>query len=152
MLKILEGGQAFIESVIHDIRRISEEISRKSLNRRQFHDALQSSITNLANNFNLKGLSEYRVDSVRAGGRAGLIDVVWLADLKPVAAFEIDSSFRIKSIKKLLSVEVPFRVWVYYGTKDATFLIQKYDPENLIRVVQLENIRFRKRRKDSKIL
>ncbi|MBO8131985.1 MAG: hypothetical protein H0Z29_10825 [Candidatus Marinimicrobia bacterium] len=152
MPKILEERQAFIESVIHDIKHISEEILWKSLNRKQFHDAIQHGITNLANSFNLKGLSEYRVDNFRADGRGDLIDVVWLADLRPVSVFEIDSSFRIKSIKKLLAVEVPFRFWVYYGTKDATFLIQKYDPKNIIRVVQLENIRFKKRKKHSKIL
>lgn len=152
MPKISKEGQAFIESLIHDIREISEEISWKSLNKKQFHDAMQYSITKLAANFNLKGLSEYRVDNVRVDGRGGLIDVVWLANLRPVAVFEIDSSFRIKSIKKLLAVETPLRVWVYYGTKDATSLIPKYDPKNLILVVQLENIHFKKRKKDSKIL
>ena len=152
MLKIFEEKQAFVESVIYDIKRISEKILWKILNRRQFHDAIQQSITNLANSFNLKGLSEYRVNNVRADGRGSLIDVVWLANWRPIVAFEIDSSFRIKSIKKLLTVEALFRVWVYYGTKDATFLIQKYDPKNLIRVVQLKNVYFKKRRKNSKIL
>jgi len=131
MPKTLEKRQqAFIESVIQHIKHTSEEISRESLNRKQFHDAIQHSITNLANEFNLKGLSEYRVDNIRADGRSGLIDVVWSADLRPVAVFEIDSSFRIKSIKKLLAVKVPFRFWVYYGTKDAASLIQEYDPKN----------------------
>lgn len=122
------------------------------MSRKQFHDAIQHSITNLANSFNLKGLSKYRVDNIRADGGGGLIDVVWLANLRPIAVFEVDSSFRIKFIKKLLAVEVPFRFWVYYGTKDAISLIQKYDPKSLIQVVRLEGIWFKKRKKESKIL
>lgn len=152
MLKILVERQAFIESVIHNIKHGMKEISRESLNRRQFHDAMQFSITNLANIFNLKGLSEYQIDKVRADGRGGLIDVVWFADLRPVAVFEIDSSIRVKSIKKLLAAKAPFRFWVYYGAKDATSLIQDYDSQNLIRVVRLEGTCFKKRKKDTKIL
>ena len=118
-----------IESILHDIKHISEEASQKCVNRRQFHNTMQQKIVNLANSFNIKGLKEYRV-------RDGLIDVAWLSDLNPIAVFEIDSSLRIKSIRKLLAVEVPSRFWVYY----------KYDPNNLIGVIQLQHIRFKRER------
>lgn len=143
MLKVLEERQGYIESVLHNIKRISEEIAQKSVSKRQFHNLMQQRMINLVNSFNLKGLSEYRVDNIRADGRAGLIDVVWLADSRPVTVFEIDSRIRIKSIKKLLAVKVPFRFWVYYGSKGLTSLIQKYNPDNLIRVIQLQAIRFK---------
>lgn len=58
MPKIHKEEQAFIESVVHDIRRFSEKIPWKSLSRKQFHDAMQHIIIDLANKFNLKGLSE----------------------------------------------------------------------------------------------
>lgn len=103
MPKVLEERQGYIESVLYNIKCISEEISQKSVSKRQFHNAMQQRIINLANSFNLEGLSEYRVDNIRADGRNGRIDVVWLADLRPVTVFEIDSRIRIKSIKNCIS-------------------------------------------------
>lgn len=147
MLKVLEERQGYIESVLHNIKCISEEISQKSVSKRQFHNVMQQRIINLANSFNLKGLSEYRVDNIRVDGRNGRIDVVWLADLRPVTVFEIDSRIRIKSIKKLLAVKVPFRFWVYYGSKNLTSLIHKYNSDNLIQVVQLQDIHFERGKK-----
>ena len=147
MLKVLEERQGYIESVLHNIKCVSEEISQKSVSRRQFHNVMQQRIINLANSFNLKSLSEYHVDNIRANGRGGRIDVVWLADLRPITVFEIDSGIRIKSIKKLLAVEAPFRFWVYYGSKNLTSLIHKYNPDNLIQIIQLQNIHFKRGRK-----
>lgn len=143
MPKVLEERQGYIKSVLHNIKCVSEEILQKSVSKRQFHNAMQQRIINLANSFNLKGLSEYRVDNIRADGRDGRIDVVWLADLRPVTVFEIDSRIRIKSIKKLLAVEVPFRFLVYYGPKNLTSLIHKYNSDNLIQVIQLQDIYFK---------
>ena len=140
MLKVPEGRQGYIESVLHNIRCISEETTQKSISKRQFHKIMQWRIVNLANSFNLEGLSEYRVNNIRADGRDGLIDVVWLTNSRPVAVFEIDSRIRVKSIKKLLAVEVPFRFWVYYGPKGLTALIPKYNLDNLIQVIQLPTI------------
>ncbi|MBU4259588.1 MAG: hypothetical protein KKI12_09040 [Proteobacteria bacterium] len=146
MPKVLEERQGYIESVLHNIKCVSEEISQKSVSKRQFHNVMQQRIINLANSFNLKGFSEYRVDNIRADGRNGRIDVVWLADLRPVTVFEIDSRIRIKSIKKLLAVKVPFRFWVYYGSKNITSLIHKYNSDNLIQVIQLQDIYFKRRK------
>jgi len=146
MPKVLKERQGYIESVLHNIKCISEEISQKSVSKRQFHNAMQQRIINLANSFNLKSLSEYRVDNIRADGRNGRIDVVWLADLRPVTVFEIDSRIRIKSIKKLLAVKVPFRFWVYYGSKNLASLIHKYNSDNLIQVIQLQDIYFKRGR------
>ncbi len=143
MPKVFKENQGYIESVLHNIKYISEEISQKSVSKRQFHNAMQQRIINLANSFNLKGLSEYWVDNIRADGRGGRIDVVWLADLRPITVFEIDSRVRIKSFKKLLAVKAPFRFWVYYGPKNLTSLIHKYNSDNLIQVIQLQDIRFR---------
>lgn len=147
----IEERQGHIESVLHNIKCISEEILQKFVTKRQFHNAMQQRIINLANSFNLKGLSEYRVDNIRADGRDGLIDVVWLADSRPIAVFEIDSGIRIKSIKKLLAVKVPFRFWVYYGPKNLTSLIHKYNPDNLIQIIQLQDIRFKKEEKFKRV-
>jgi len=143
VLKVLEERQGYIESVLHNIKCISEEISQKSVSKRQFHNVMQQRIINLANSFNLKGLSEYRVDNIRADGRNGRIDVAWLVDFRPVTVFEIDSRVRIKSIKKLLAVKAPFRFWVYYGSENLASLIYKYNSDNLIQVIQLQDIYFK---------
>ncbi len=140
MLKALEERQVYIESVLHNIKCISEEIMQKSVSKRQFHKVMQQRIIHLASSFDLKGLSEYRVNNIRADGRDGLIDVVWLADTRPVTVFEIDSRIRIKSIKKLLAVEVPFRFWVYYGSKSLIPLIHRYNFDNLIQIIQFPPI------------
>ena len=147
MPKVLEERQGYVESILHNIKCVSEEISQKSVSRRQFHNAMQQRIIKLANSFNLKSLSEYRVNNIRANGKGGRIDVVWLADLRPVTVFEIDSAIRIKSIEKLLAVKVPFRFWVYYGSKNLTSLIHEYNSDNLIQVIQLQDIYFKRGRK-----
>jgi hypothetical protein len=147
MTKVLEGRHAYIESILRDIKHILEEFSQKSLYRRKFHDAMQQRIVKLANKYNLEGLSEFRVNNIRADGRGGLIDVVWLRGFIPITIFEIDSSLRVKSINKLLAVEVLFRFWVYYGSRDSTFFIHTNDPNNLVHVIQLQGISFKRGRK-----
>ena len=147
MLKILEEKQAYIESILHDIKHISEEVLQKYVTRRQFHETMQRRIISLATSFNLKGLSEYRVHNIRANRRDALIDVVWLTDVEPLTVFEIDSSTRAKSVKKLLAAKVPFRFWIYYGSRDPKPLIHKYDPDSLIQIIRLQGIHFKRKRK-----
>ena len=142
---MITNNKVFIDSVTQKIIQISKEISRISLTRKKFHDAMQQKIVEMANGFNLRGLREYRIQNVRADGRGGSIDVVWMMGSKPFAVFEIDSFSRNKSIKKLLLVNAQFRFWVCYGFKDPASLIRKYDLNNLIKVIRLKNIHFKKK-------
>jgi len=135
--KFYEESHSYIECILRDINQISKVALQESTSRREFHTEMQHRIFQLAERFNLKSLNEYWVPNIRADGRGGLIDVVWLADSRPVTAFEIDSSPRYKSIKKLLSIDVPFPFWVYYGSKYSTQFIHRYDFENRIQVIQL---------------
>jgi len=140
------NNQAFISLITRKINQISEEILQRFLTKKQFHDAIQRKIVEMANSFNLRGLREYHVQNVRTDGRSGSIDVIWMANLGPVAVFEIDSFPRSKSIKKLLLIDALFRFWVCYGSKDPLSLIRKYDTNNLVQVIRLKNIHFSKKR------
>ncbi len=77
----------------------------------EFHKALQAEIRDLALEFGYNGHTEWKPPC------GGSIDVVWGPRVAPVAAIEIDSSPRLKSIRKLLSARVAHRIWIYYGRK-----------------------------------
>ena len=127
------------EKVIRGIKRLSARIWHDRISRRDFHAAMQRAIARMARGFGLRGNVEYPVTT--HGGRRGLVDVVWLSDLRPVAAFEIDGSLRRKSIDKLLTLQAPFRFWVYYGAKEAVFsFVQDADPNGRIHLVRLERM------------
>jgi len=145
------NNKVFINSVVRKINQISEEILQRFLSKKEFHKALQQKIVDLASSFNLRGSSEYRIQNVRADGRGGSIDVIWKANSRPFAVFEIDSFPRSKSIKKLLLVGTPFRFWVCYGSKNPTLVLYKHDSNNLIKVIKLQNIHFKRRDEKIKI-
>lgn len=52
-----------------------------------------------------------------------------------MVAFEIDSARRRKSLYKLLAIESPLRLWVYYGGLDCQMVVGEIDPEYKIIVV-----------------
>jgi len=52
-----------------------------------------------------------------------------------MTAFEVDSSLRTKSLKKLLNISAELRFWVYYGKKDPTAFVGNIDPESCITIV-----------------
>jgi len=148
MLKKFEERGGVIESITKDIKKIASRISEKILNRKQVRNFLQNNITNLAKDYNLKGEKEYRINNIESSKSCGFIDVVWLENSKPVAIFEIDSSLRIKSIKKLLSVVIPLRFWIYYGSRDVKSIFQKNNLNNLIQIVKLEGINILRNQKN----
>jgi hypothetical protein len=123
------------------LRKKAQSIS-KGIRRPEFHRELQKYLIELALNFDLQGVTEYKVYFWRDDDRVGSIDVVWLDKNIPIVAFEIDSSARLKSIQKLLALNVQFRFWIYYGEKDITDLLCKFNPRRLIRILQIEGINF----------
>ena len=133
----LEERQNFVKLVTTEIRNTVDKIENMFLSRKKFHNVLQFKIVKLSKKFNLKGLCEYEINRPNKK-RKERIDVVWLDDFKIIACFEIDSSLRCKSLLKLVSVDVPFRFWIYYGKKFFTDRIKKLISENQIYVVKIE--------------
>ncbi len=104
-----------------------------SLERRKTHNLLTRIVADLAERFGLHAAREYPIQY--SDGRRGLIDVVWLSGSRPIAAFEVDSSRRRKSLRKLLVIPTTFRFWVYYGKKDPAAFVNGIDSEGSITVV-----------------
>ena len=100
----------------------------------------------LAAKYDLYGRSEYKIEDFRGKGWDGYVDVIWATGFGkrgvPVAAFEIDSSLRKKSVEKLLAVDAPFRFWLYYGKKGADLLLEESDLEGLITLVNVKRPEF----------
>jgi hypothetical protein len=92
--------------------------SSLSMSRGGLHHMLQSEVFDLARKFGLEGRGEYPVEYSNPCAKRGLIDVVWLSYERPVAAFEIDSSPRLKSLKKLLAIPAPLKIWVLYMKRE----------------------------------
>ena len=92
---------------------MSEYISHKP--RPIMHSSLQNYIWELGKEYKFFSQSEFYESS---GGR---IDVVWFHpddSKKPYIIFEIDSSFRKKSFKKLCDEEAEIKFWVVYPRKE----------------------------------
>lgn len=105
---------------------------KRSASRLETHDLLTQIVADLASQFGLQAVGEYSLQC--PDGIERFIDVVWLSDSRPIAAFEVDSSLRAKSLKKLLHISAKFRFWVYYGQKDPTSFVGNIDSENRITI------------------
>src|SRR5699024_7618020 len=90
--------------------------------RMSFHDAMQRDMTRLATKFNLKGKAEYKIHNP-----SGFLDVAWLnEDQELIIAFEIDSSIRANSVRKLAELPNDIeRIWLCYSPKEID--IQSYE-------------------------
>jgi hypothetical protein len=106
---------------------------KRSASRLETHNLLTQIVADLASQFGLQAVGEYSLQC--PDGIERFIDVVWLSGSRPIAAFEIDSSLRAKSLKKLLNISAKFRFWVYYGQKDPASFVGNIDSENRIIIV-----------------
>lgn len=105
--------------------RATAKREKHSLLVRQMHDlAVQLGFTTI-HEFPVQNLVENRV---------GRIDIVWLSGLMPVAAFEVDSSLRKKSLLKLLAHPAMYRIWIYYGPVDPSKFVAEIDRHSQIHV------------------
>jgi len=102
--------------------------------RAETHGILKRITADLAPRFGLRAASEYPV--TKPDGGSGYVDVVWLSGSEPIAAFEVDSSRRRKSLRKLLAMPVVNRFWIYYGQKDPTTFVESIDLQGCIKVVR----------------
>jgi len=130
--EFLEGklNQDSITTLLLDCYQKSRE---RSASRLETHDLLTQIVADLASQFGLQAVGEYSLQC--PDGIERFIDVVWLSGSRPIAAFEVDSSLRAKSLKKLLNISAKFRFWVYYGRKDPTSFVGNIDSENRITIV-----------------
>lgn len=106
---------------------------KRSASRLETHNLLTQIVADLASQFGLQAVAEYSL--LCPDGIERFIDVVWLSGSRPIAAFEVDSSLRAKSLKKLLNISAKFRFWVYYGRNDPTSFVGNIDSENRIIIV-----------------
>lgn len=102
----------------------------------KLHTLLQRTIACLSSRFALSAETEYVLPGFR-GERDGHLDVVWKYGSIPVVAFEIDSAYRIKSLRKLIAVNANLRFWIYFGIADGEAIARRIDPIGIIRVIHL---------------
>jgi hypothetical protein len=106
----------------------------------KFHFNLQYSLVKKAGYYDLTGIKEY--PAIQENEIPGLLDVVWLSDLEPIVAFEIDRRFRLKSIRKLLNIPAKYRIWIT-AIKWSPVNLKKFrqiDKENLIDVIDISKL------------
>jgi hypothetical protein len=98
-------------------RLFDEKIaSVKPLHRQPFGDALEIALASLAEEFGAVGRVNFRVFPI-GNALNNYIDVVWRTSGQVSHLFEIDSSVRTRSIKKLASQSANVRkIWIYYGS------------------------------------
>jgi hypothetical protein len=113
----IDDPTIFCEDVHYSIEELISTINNPRLmSRIQFHNELQRKIVELAHEFGLQGIAEFTAMSEDTSW--GSLDIAWLLNSIPIAIFEVDSSFRIKSFWKLDKVASLHKFWIYYGKMD----------------------------------
>lgn len=102
------------------------ELELASLTRSAKHRALIRAIALLAKEFDARPIREYPLAEYQEDGRQQFTDVVWVSANNIIAAFEIDSSLRRKSVEKLLLLPAQYKFWVYYGSKDPNAFLSTF--------------------------
>jgi hypothetical protein len=105
----------------------------------KFHYNLQYSLVKKAEYYDLTGIQEY--PGLQEKDYPGLLDVVWVSDLEPIVAFEIDHRFRLKSIWKLLNVPAKYKIWIttIKWSKVKLKKFKEIDKENRIDVIDISD-------------
>lgn len=115
-----------------DVNNIYNKCLNNYICRQNLHNQIQMEIYKLGYKYELKPQIEYIVDD-------GRIDVVYLHhNIFPYIAIEIDSALREKSIEKLLTINVKYKIWVYYGIRT---LGSKFNIPDQIKVIRLKKYR-----------
>jgi len=138
---VLTDRDQFIRSVSERIRAIASRLNSENKASLDFHNSLQRRVTELGAEFGFRGVREYPVWSP-GGDVRGLADVAWMAKRRLVAIFEIDSTPKIKSVKKLTVLDAPFRFWIYYGHGHYLSMTRSVDRMGTVEVIRLQNIYF----------
>lgn len=94
---------------------IYNRISKCDLPRTNKHNLLQDEIIELANKYGFVGKREYKIKIDSWGNRIGKIDVAWVLSEKLEFVIEIDSSFRQKSVEKLINATCDNKIWLCYS-------------------------------------
>jgi hypothetical protein len=128
--KIAKAIQDKMEDVYH-------AIEPKTKN--HFHTVLQRELMDLAKDFKLYGVIEYRISEIeKFESKQGLIDVVWIDEKKrPVVSIEIDSGLRPKSMMKLISLNSEYKFYLYYGSQSMEKIKNFNEQYNLLNDVDL---------------
>ncbi|HYB75611.1 MAG TPA: hypothetical protein VEC08_01500 [Nitrososphaerales archaeon] len=131
----------FVKSVSDRVRSMASTLRSEDMAPLDFHNTLQRDIANLATEFGYRGVREYPVYG-REEGVEGLADVAWIAKRQLVSVFEIDSAPKVKSVRKLLALDAPFRFWIYYGHQHYLSMVRSVDKIGTVEVIRLQNVYF----------
>jgi len=125
------------ETIVSSVYNRCLELELASLTRFAKHRALIRAIALLAKEFDAQPIREYPLAEYQEGGRRQFTDVVWMSGSNIVAAFEIDSSLRRKSVEKLLLLPTQYKFWVYYGSKDPNAFLSTFGVECPVFLINL---------------
>lgn len=117
------------ESIVNSVYNRCLELELTSLTRLARHRALIRAIALLAREFDAQPIREYPLARYQEDGGQQFTDVVWVSGSTVVAAFEVDSSLRRKSVEKLLLLPAQYKFWIYYGSKDPNAFLATFGVE-----------------------
>jgi hypothetical protein len=98
-----------------DIFDLWKKVYRPGKNRSLLHNGMQAGLVDLAIKYKAHAIRKYTLLTTFAYEN---LDVVWVKDKKPFAAFEIDSSKKTKPVYRLYSISAPEKYWIYFGMED----------------------------------
>lgn len=99
-------------------------------------------LVKVAEKINYEGVPKYRVIEYMPG-RNGFLDLVWIDAIgEVILAVSVDGALRTRSLMKLKSIDVKWKLFVYYGNSEKLKgFIGKKNVEGEVSIIDLGNLR-----------
>lgn len=101
--------------IVADVRAIGHRLKRQGLKGIGYHNGFCRAVAALAEAYDYRGFNECGAEYELDGHVDGRMDVVWAQHRRPVILFEIDSTVKHASVRKLLTCAAAHRYWIYFG-------------------------------------
>jgi hypothetical protein len=150
----MDNNAEFVHTVYQDIHSIQSKLDLTFLTRNSFHSGMIQKVADLSKKYDLQSKTEFLF--TQNNGTQPYIDVLWLLDSIPLVAFELNTSFRFRSVWTLKNFEAPYRNYVFFGklTPEQYMTLKAIDDTNKINIYEYPSFNrylLRKEKKTSSI-
>lgn len=150
----MDNNAEFVQAVYQDIHSIQSKLDLTSLTRNSFHSLMIQKVADLSKKYDLQSKTEFLF--TQNDGSQPYIDVLWLLDSIPLVAFELNTSFRFRSVWTLKNFEAPYRNYVFFGklTPEQYMTLKAIDDTNQINIYEypaFDRNLLRRKKKDSSV-
>jgi len=135
----MDKNAEFIQTVNKDILSIYATIDYSYLDWKSFRSLIIQKIANLSAKYKLQ--SNTIVPLKNEDNSFSYIDVLWLLDSIPLAAFDVGMYFRIRSVWKLKKYHSLYKYYVFFGklTEEQRLTLKAIDDKDEITLFEFQD-------------